>query len=148
MKPDPPTKRPKCNYGARCYRKNPEHRRQFWHPGDPDEDGPRKRKAEDNGSQGDAPVKRQKKSSQPKEEELSSPSEDDYKTDDESTEDPECTDDDDFIDDASDTEEVLSENDSTPQTSPQKPVCKYGTACYRKNPQHFIDFAHPWRDKK
>ena len=21
--------------------------------------------------------------------------------------------------------------------------CKYGSACYRKNPQHFVDFAHP-----
>ena len=25
-----------------------------------------------------------------------------------------------------------------------QPICKYGKDCYRKNPQHFIDFAHPW----
>jgi hypothetical protein len=28
---------------------------------------------------------------------------------------------------------------------PSKPVCMYGTACYRRNPQHFSEFAHPWR---
>jgi hypothetical protein len=29
--------------------------------------------------------------------------------------------------------------DSAPQI-----VCKYGKACYRKNPVHFREFAHPW----
>jgi hypothetical protein len=28
-------------------------------------------------------------------------------------------------------------------TGPQI-VCKYGKACYRKNPVHFQEFAHPW----
>jgi hypothetical protein len=28
-------------------------------------------------------------------------------------------------------------------TGPQI-VCKYGRACYRKNPVHFQEFAHPW----
>ena len=28
---------------------------------------------------------------------------------------------------------------ATPQV-----VCKYGKACYRKNPVHFREFAHPW----
>mmetsp|Transcript_44753 Transcript_44753/g.97406 ORF Transcript_44753/g.97406 Transcript_44753/m.97406 type:complete len:524 (+) Transcript_44753:83-1654(+) len=27
----------------------------------------------------------------------------------------------------------------------RRPVCKYGAGCLRKNPQHFIDFAHPGR---
>jgi serine/threonine protein kinase len=27
------------------------------------------------------------------------------------------------------------------------PVCKYGQQCFRKNPQHFKEFAHPWLDK-
>ena len=27
----------------------------------------------------------------------------------------------------------------------KRPVCMYGTACYRKNPIHFEEFAHPWR---
>ncbi|TPX72371.1 hypothetical protein SpCBS45565_g00458 [Spizellomyces sp. 'palustris'] len=26
-------------------------------------------------------------------------------------------------------------------------VCKYGQSCYRKNPLHFAEFAHPWLDK-
>eukprot|EP00658_Telonema_sp_P-2_P049060 TRINITY_DN37303_c0_g1_i1.p2 TRINITY_DN37303_c0_g1~~TRINITY_DN37303_c0_g1_i1.p2 ORF type:complete len:106 (+),score=18.94 TRINITY_DN37303_c0_g1_i1:148-465(+) len=35
---------------------------------------------------------------------------------------------------------------ATASISPaSKPICKYGTGCYRKNPQHFVDFAHPWR---
>jgi len=25
------------------------------------------------------------------------------------------------------------------------PVCKYGKGCFRKNPQHFLEFAHPWK---
>jgi hypothetical protein len=29
-----------------------------------------------------------------------------------------------------------------------RPVCKYGTECYRKNPVHFKEFLHPWSDKK
>ena len=24
-----------------------------------------------------------------------------------------------------------------------KPMCKYGTQCYRKNPLHFQEYAHP-----
>lgn len=27
-----------------------------------------------------------------------------------------------------------------------KPLCMYGVNCYRKNPQHFVDFAHPHLD--
>lgn len=26
--------------------------------------------------------------------------------------------------------------------------CKYGPACYRKNPSHFQEFSHPWLDKQ
>mmetsp|Transcript_106897 Transcript_106897/g.189990 ORF Transcript_106897/g.189990 Transcript_106897/m.189990 type:complete len:616 (-) Transcript_106897:155-2002(-) len=28
------------------------------------------------------------------------------------------------------------------------PVCVYGQKCYRKNPAHFMEFAHPWTDKE
>ena len=27
-----------------------------------------------------------------------------------------------------------------------RPFCKYGAACYRKNPQHLLEFAHPHLD--
>ena len=26
-----------------------------------------------------------------------------------------------------------------------KPVCRYGETCYRKSPQHFAEFDHPWQ---
>ena len=28
----------------------------------------------------------------------------------------------------------------------QIPVCEYGKKCFRKNPLHFKEFAHPWLD--
>ena len=28
-----------------------------------------------------------------------------------------------------------------------KPVCKYGASCYRKNPDHFKQFSHPGREE-
>lgn len=28
-----------------------------------------------------------------------------------------------------------------------RPVCRYGESCYRKNPDHFKEFRHPWLDK-
>ncbi|KAJ3124802.1 hypothetical protein HK098_000842 [Nowakowskiella sp. JEL0407] len=30
----------------------------------------------------------------------------------------------------------------------ERPECKYGEKCYRKNPVHFEEFRHPWLDKK
>lgn len=30
---------------------------------------------------------------------------------------------------------------------PTKPVCSFGKSCYRKNPQHFQEFDHPWLRK-
>lgn len=32
---------------------------------------------------------------------------------------------------------------SDPSKSPQKPMCKYGTRCYRKNDEHRKRFVHP-----
>ena len=29
-----------------------------------------------------------------------------------------------------------------------KPICKYGAACYRKNPDHLRQFAHPDKEEK
>jgi len=28
------------------------------------------------------------------------------------------------------------------------PICKFGTSCYRNNPDHFKQFAHPWLNNK
>jgi len=30
-----------------------------------------------------------------------------------------------------------------PASTGVKPACKYGASCFRKNPQHFVDFMHP-----
>jgi len=30
----------------------------------------------------------------------------------------------------------------------EKPLCKFGIGCYRKNPEHFAQFRHPWLDEK
>merc|ERR1719343_209420 len=33
-------------------------------------------------------------------------------------------------------------------TADTRPVCKHGTKCYRQNPAHFVEFAHPWLDEE
>eukprot|EP00747_Dinoflagellata_sp_TGD_P096370 gnl/TRDRNA2_/TRDRNA2_166822_c0_seq1.p1 gnl/TRDRNA2_/TRDRNA2_166822_c0~~gnl/TRDRNA2_/TRDRNA2_166822_c0_seq1.p1 ORF type:complete len:325 (+),score=78.91 gnl/TRDRNA2_/TRDRNA2_166822_c0_seq1:137-976(+) len=33
-----------------------------------------------------------------------------------------------------------------PRVTDKRPICMYGTKCYRKNPAHFTEFAHPWLD--
>ena len=35
-----------------------------------------------------------------------------------------------------------------PQRRVQRPICKYGRDCYRKNPDHFKEFRHPWKDSE
>lgn len=36
----------------------------------------------------------------------------------------------------------------TAEAATALPVCSFGTKCYRKNPIHFKEFAHPWLDKE
>ncbi|CAK9014346.1 unnamed protein product [Durusdinium trenchii] len=33
---------------------------------------------------------------------------------------------------------------STKATGATRPLCSYGTKCYRRNPEHLTDQAHPW----
>jgi hypothetical protein len=40
-----------------------------------------------------------------------------------------------------------SSSSSSSSSKPKLPVCMYGPGCYRKNPQHFAEFSHPWKDK-
>jgi len=54
-----------------------------------------------------------------------------------------------------DLEDILEENVPHPGMSAMKrpkiderPVCAYGTKCYRSNPLHFIEFSHPWLDQE
>jgi hypothetical protein len=30
----------------------------------------------------------------------------------------------------------------------KRPICIYGSKCYRSNPEHFVEFAHPWLDEE
>uniref|UniRef100_A0A0K2TLQ9 Putative LOC100680322 [Nasonia vitripennis] n=1 Tax=Lepeophtheirus salmonis TaxID=72036 RepID=A0A0K2TLQ9_LEPSM len=40
-------------------------------------------------------------------------------------------------------EDTSSVNSPPTKTSSNRPSCAYGTSCYRRNPQHRIDEAHP-----
>ena len=75
---------------------------------------------------------------------------------------PDQSDEDDFVpdDDEINDADFVAEDDGEPelrktyncrstqhQTQRQRPICKYGVHCYRKNKQHFIDFAHPHLEK-
>ena len=48
-----------------------------------------------------------------------------------------------FIDD-SDAKPMLQSSD---EEEDKLPICQYGKKCFRKNPVHFAEFAHPWLDK-
>ncbi|KAJ3167490.1 hypothetical protein HK101_011769 [Irineochytrium annulatum] len=61
---------------------------------------------------------------------------------------------DDDNDGAEDMAEVEEEEERKPAADEEsdveddaRPVCQYGAKCYRKNPQHFKEFAHPWMKK-
>mmetsp|Transcript_42340 Transcript_42340/g.70136 ORF Transcript_42340/g.70136 Transcript_42340/m.70136 type:complete len:381 (+) Transcript_42340:152-1294(+) len=49
---------------------------------------------------------------------------------------------------------MASSGSDAPAASPKakaahrKPVCRYGKACYNKNPAHLLEYAHPWLDAK
>ena len=36
----------------------------------------------------------------------------------------------------------------TSNQTPTLPVCKYGESCFRRNPKHFLEFSHPWKDQQ
>lgn len=40
--------------------------------------------------------------------------------------------------------------DDPPSSSPPShlPLCRYGEKCFRENADHFLEFAHPWKDNK
>jgi len=46
--------------------------------------------------------------------------------------------------------EVLPPPAKRPRTSAadKLPMCPYGAKCYRHNPEHFTEFAHPWVDEE
>ena len=40
-------------------------------------------------------------------------------------------------------DDPANNSDAKPSSSSKKPLCKYGSKCYRKNPSHVEDFHHP-----
>lgn len=42
-----------------------------------------------------------------------------------------------------DTDVDVDEKDDTDKEAKKKPVCKYGSKCFRKNPSHLEEFCHP-----
>uniref|UniRef100_A0A131XGP4 Putative abc transporter f family member 4 n=1 Tax=Hyalomma excavatum TaxID=257692 RepID=A0A131XGP4_9ACAR len=121
-----PAKRPSCKYGRKCFRKNAQHVKQFSHPkdsdyegssGEEDEDDSKDRAdgsdAESSSDRGKRPTKR--------------PS-------------------------AADTskrrakhreEESEDEDDDGSGDEDDRPMCRYGKECFRKNAQHLKNFKHP-----
>ncbi|EER06321.1 hypothetical protein Pmar_PMAR006087 [Perkinsus marinus ATCC 50983] len=119
--------KPRCQYGNKCYRKNPQHMRDFDHShspllpsqsgGDTVTQSPDKRKKR----------KREKDSPEESGESRSAQVPDDV------TDSPERNDDDpDYTPDTSG-----RDSPSPPPSAPARPVCMYGRKCYRKNPVHF-----------
>ena len=37
----------------------------------------------------------------------------------------------------------MSEKSAKDRRDDARPMCKYGTDCYRKNPAHFEEYRHP-----
>ncbi|KAJ3052343.1 hypothetical protein HK097_006495 [Rhizophlyctis rosea] len=58
---------------------------------------------------------------------------------------PDDADEDDDDDDDDDDDGEF--NDEGDEDEDVRRVCMYGKKCYRNNPQHFLEFAHPWLDK-
>ncbi|KAF4717916.1 hypothetical protein FOZ63_016939, partial [Perkinsus olseni] len=157
--PPPAASKPRCQYGNKCYRKNPQHIRDFDHTHSPLPDG---------GPPTSSPDKKKRKRDEDspddsKEDDLSFIVPDDDVTDTSDwsggptlpdgqkrkgrykgtyNDDPDYT----VSSNSSDPSPATSPNASA-SPAPQRPVCMYGTKCYRKNPVHFKEFAHPWLDK-
>eukprot|EP01102_Stenamoeba_stenopodia_P019877 TRINITY_DN7598_c0_g1_i1.p1 TRINITY_DN7598_c0_g1~~TRINITY_DN7598_c0_g1_i1.p1 ORF type:complete len:522 (+),score=113.56 TRINITY_DN7598_c0_g1_i1:345-1910(+) len=56
--------------------------------------------------------------------------------------------DDDVVSDDEDTKPNKVKRQRTDPEEDDRPVCQYGTKCYRKNPAHFREYRHPHLDSK
>jgi hypothetical protein len=126
--------RPSCGYGAGCYRKNPQHRKDEAHPGDIDWVDPTL-----------GPVTRSNPVSAP----VSAPAPAPVPVPVAAPVVPKpaahvaapkaaIVDDDADAGDAPEDESTNSDN---------RPVCRYGSSCYRTNPDHLKKFRHFWESK-
>ncbi|GFO34675.1 tyrosyl-DNA phosphodiesterase 1-like [Plakobranchus ocellatus] len=53
----------------------------------------------------------------------------------------------DVYDDETDVEDSTNDEEKAESSSSKKPLCKYGSKCYRKNPSHAEEFYHPSKRK-
>ncbi|XP_065291163.1 aprataxin and PNK-like factor isoform X2 [Dermacentor albipictus] len=123
-----PAKRPNCKYGRKCFRKSVQHLKQFSHPkdsdyenssGDEDEDRDEE-DTKDHADGSDAESDRGKR--QTKRPSATAPSKKRAKTREEESDDD-------------DNDKSGNEDD--------RPMCRYGKECFRKNAQHLKNFKHP-----
>ena len=127
--------KPVCVHGAGCYRKNAQHRIEYSHP------EPAKKRARTEADGDGGKKKKKKEEVDDAETDVSDSADEDFEGDD-------SVSGDDFKTESEGEEEEDPADDAPPILVPPvvKPVCSYGTGCYRKSKQHFIDFDHPWKN--
>uniref|UniRef100_A0A131YB12 Aprataxin and PNK-like factor n=1 Tax=Rhipicephalus appendiculatus TaxID=34631 RepID=A0A131YB12_RHIAP len=123
-----PAKRPSCKYGKKCFRKNAQHLKQFSHPkdsdyegssGDEDED---EEETKDNADGSDAESSSDRGKKQTKRPPATAASKKRAKP---------------RVDESED------EDDDRSGDEDDRPMCRYGKECFRKNAQHLKNFKHP-----
>lgn len=120
-----PTKRSACNYGKKCYRRNAQHRKQFSHPGDSDFEGSEEGEEEEEEEEKEVVGKQEKEEGADEE----SQNHDDSDSEKEGKR------------PAKKSKEENSKVDD-------RPDCRFGAECFRKNAQHHKNFKHPPPTKK
>ena len=160
-------KRSKCQFGGKCYRKNPQHKADFSHPGDSDfeeqsdadDDKPECEYGTDcyrKNPQHRKDFKHTKKVGNKKkgkkelneDEELLNDSYESSFIDDDDDSQPM----DDLTDEESEallnSSNIIQDSEDIIDDDDDRPECEFGTDCYRKNPQHKRDYKHTKRPKR
>nr|XP_037274150.1 DNA ligase 1-like isoform X2 [Rhipicephalus microplus] len=123
-----PTKRPSCKYGKKCFRKSSQHMKQFSHPKDSDYEGSsgdedeEEEETKDNADGSDAESSSDRGKKQTKRPLATAASKKRAKP---------------RVEESEDEEEDGSGDED------DRPMCRYGKECFRKNAQHLKNFKHP-----
>ncbi|CAN7999884.1 unnamed protein product [Ixodes hexagonus] len=116
------TKRESCKYGKKCYRKSGQHLKQFSHPGDSDYAGESEEEEEEEG-EGEGGEEEEGQNHAAEDGKKGKGGQDKKKAGDDGDK------------DADDEED-------------NRPLCRYGADCFRKNALHLKNFKHPTPTKK
>ena len=121
-----PDDKPECEYGIDCYRKNPQHRKDFKHT----------KKMTNN----------EKKKEIDEDEEENDSYESSFIDDEDESQRMDLSDEESELNSSniiqSESMDIGDEDDD------KRPECEFGTDCYRKNPQHKKDYKHTKRPKR